>query len=440
MIKNLLSLSLITLPLFSHAQIFQENWDGSGPGLSAWTIIDGDGNTVDSNISSLFPTAWSLLSNTNISTLTSNAAASTSWYNPIGTSNDWLISPSITLTGTSPTLYWNAKAQDPSYKDGYKVMLSPTGGTAMSDFTMELFSIGAENSNWTYRYVDLTSYIGQTVRFAFVNNSSDKYILLVDDIKIEPTFIAPPISYCGPLAFAWDFLGFSMDGDEPITRVTFADLVNTSSTDAYVGNSHEFFLNQTANVTAGQTYNMTVEGDTGRAYQNHIVAFIDWNQNGILNDPGEVYPFADALYNSNGQDGIMVTTSITVPTNALPGTTRMRIKKSYEPINPLDPCEGGDYGQAEDYTVNVTNILTTNEIQLIKNPIKLYPNPAADMVTLQTPYKIKEVTLYDAAGKKLNIQLNTNNNTIDLKGVPTGNYILNVETEHHVQSLKLLKK
>ena len=26
-------------------QIFQENWDGNGPGIMAWTIIDGDGNT-----------------------------------------------------------------------------------------------------------------------------------------------------------------------------------------------------------------------------------------------------------------------------------------------------------------------------------------------------------------------------------------------------------
>ncbi|HMU07353.1 MAG TPA: choice-of-anchor J domain-containing protein [Kaistella sp.] len=85
---------------------------------------------------------------------------SSSWYDPAGTSNDWLISPQITLPAAAAFLQWDAKAQDPQYKDGYKVMLAPNGGNTVADFTVQLFSIAAENSTWTTRTTSLAAYAG----------------------------------------------------------------------------------------------------------------------------------------------------------------------------------------------------------------------------------------------------------------------------------------
>ena len=440
MIKNLLKVSLLTLPFLGFGQIFQENWDGNGQGLGAWTVIDGDGQPVATSVSAMFPTAWSVINSTNITTLTSNAVGSTSWFDPAGTANDWLISPTIAVSGASPTLYWSAKAQDPDYPDGYKVMLAPNGGNTIADFTVTLYNTAAENPNWINRYADLTPYIGQNVRIAFVNNSTDQYIMLIDDIKVEATFTQPPISYCGPLFFGMSIFGFNIDGDEPITLVNFAGLNNVSPSTAGVGDSHTYFINQSANVDAGQSYTMTIEGNTGGAYDSNIVAFFDWNQNGILNDPGEVYEFTNILSNSTGADGIQVTHSIAVPSTALPGTTRMRVKKMYGTTNLSNPCLGADYGQAQDYSINVTNVLSTQETSA-KTTIKVYPNPASDVITLVANETIKTVKAYDSSGRQVDVKsLNKANTTLDVSSLNSGVYLLTIETSKSTINTKLIKK
>src|SRR5690554_2602704 len=118
-------------------------------------------------------------------------------------------------------------------------------------------------------------------------------------------------------------------------------------------------------ITAGDTYTISVEGNTNGDFETNIVAFIDWNQNGILDDAGEIYELG-TLENSTGYDGVSVSMDITVPADAVPGQTRVRITKTYfdefsDPIiNPcgieFDPWGMGiypGYGQALDFTVNV---------------------------------------------------------------------------------------
>ncbi len=120
------------------------------------------------------------------------------------------------------------------------------------------------------------------------------------------------------------------------------------------------------NITAGDTYTISVEGNTDGDFEDKIVAFIDWNQNGILDDAGEIYEVG-ILENSTGYDGVSVSMDITVPADAVAGQTRVRITKTYfdedsDPIiNPcgieFDPWGMGiypGYGQALDFTVDVS--------------------------------------------------------------------------------------
>ena len=74
-------------------------------------------------------------------------------------------------------------------------------------------------------------------------------------------------------------------GVEPITLVDFANInnatPNTSST------AWENFTAISGTVTKGQTYTMTVKGNTMGNYSSYIKTFIDWNRNGLFTDPGE---------------------------------------------------------------------------------------------------------------------------------------------------------
>ncbi|MBO9565647.1 MAG: T9SS type A sorting domain-containing protein [Niastella sp.] len=124
--------------------------------------------------------------------VTDSCAFSTSYYSPTGTANDFMWTPLIGPLPDHCELSWQAKAYDPAYADGYEVRIMtvvPTGNTgdAGNQLTHStvLFSTTAENNAWTTHTVSLHAYTGQMVYIGFRNNSVDKFLLAVDDVKIE---------------------------------------------------------------------------------------------------------------------------------------------------------------------------------------------------------------------------------------------------------------
>src|SRR5690606_19198598 len=88
-------------------------------------------------------------------------------------------------------------------------------------------------------------------------------------------------------------------------------------------------------------------------WTNNFRVFFDWNQDGDFNDAGETHN-AGSISNSTGLDGVQAVTNVTIPSTALPGPTRMRVKKIYGTVSINNPCLGDEFGQFEDYTINVT--------------------------------------------------------------------------------------
>lgn len=122
-----------------------------------------------------------------------SVAFSASYYSPVGAADDFMWMPAQTILANT-TLFWNAKAYDPAYPDGYEVRIMiapdvPTGGTGVMGNQVTastvLFSIGAESSSWTTRSLSLSAYTGQTVYIGFRNNSNDKFVLVIDDIELR---------------------------------------------------------------------------------------------------------------------------------------------------------------------------------------------------------------------------------------------------------------
>lgn len=111
-------------------------------------------------------------------------AYSGSWYKDSGTSDDWLVTPAITVTGKYGILTWRAHAIDFDYPDGYSVYITE-GGNRPEDFTGEpLFSLKKESTAWTTHKLSLQAWEGKTIHIAFVNNSTNQKLLAIDDIKV----------------------------------------------------------------------------------------------------------------------------------------------------------------------------------------------------------------------------------------------------------------
>lgn len=142
---------------------------------------------------------------------------------------------------------------------------------------------------------------------------------------------------------------------EPITLVNFSNLNNPTSSEVNATPAYEDFTAMVANVEVGETYTMTVKGNTVGNFEHDIRIFIDWNQDYVFDMATEFYTLS--LLPSTGDDQMEATIDITIPADALTGNTRMRIIKDnwnvYE-AGEFDACTGAYYGQIEDYTVNVS--------------------------------------------------------------------------------------
>ncbi len=118
-------------------------------------------------------------------------AVSGSWYKEVAQSDDWLVTPAIHVADARAILSWRACAIDAEHPDGYSVYISDKGNRP-EDFTdAPVLTVSAETASWQERFLPLELYAGKDVYVAFVNNSTNCNLLMVDDLAVttrEHTF------------------------------------------------------------------------------------------------------------------------------------------------------------------------------------------------------------------------------------------------------------
>jgi len=134
--------------------------------------------------------------------------------------------------------------------------------------------------------------------------------------------------------------------DEHIGNVTVAGINNTSGCGLVNGYSDYTAISGT--MTAGLSYPITVTNGGWPYSGDEVHIWIDWNNNGILNDPGEFYQTTTLNY-------AQFTATILCPVGTVTGPKRMRIRMDYYPMY-ADPCGMSSYGEVEDYTINVIGL------------------------------------------------------------------------------------
>lgn len=96
----------------------------------------------------------------------------------------------------------------------------------------------------------------------------------------------------------------------------------------------------------------------------------------------------------------------------------------------------------DNYVIQASNTtsLATHEATSFndRSIVSIYPNPTSDFVNVQTKSPIKNVKIFDGAGKMVTSK--SKSNQLDVRNLSKGVYIINVETENGIQSLKFIKK
>ena len=148
--------------------------------------------------------------------------------------------------------------------------------------------------------------------------------------------------------------------DEEILNVTLSTLNNSSTCGSAApgpGSVASLYSNFTTSVAApilspGVVYPFSVQiGTCNGNYNNWTKAWIDFNQNGLFTDPGEMVHTSTTFVNgAHTETGL-----VTVPTNAVQGITRMRVVNvETSAATGVNPCGTYTWGETEDYFVNIS--------------------------------------------------------------------------------------
>jgi len=187
--------------------------------------------------------------------------------------------------------------------------------------------------------------------------------------------------------------------------------VNSGDNQGYIAN----VIDGPVQLEIGQTYPINfIPGFQTQAYEIYFQSWIDYDQSGTFENDEIVY---DQLL--DGLTGI--NSNITIPVDAIVGSSRMRIMMSYKgPGQTAVPsvCDQFGFGEVEDYCVEILPASGLSLDLKENNSIKLYPNPS-----------VEELTINNNSGNQLEMKvLDLTGRTIVIKAIPNGLSFLETKT------------
>lgn len=130
---------------------------------------------------------------------------------------------------------------------------------------------------------------------------------------------------------------------------------------------------------------------------------------------------------TSGNNTYLWSTGITTPVLGVPAPGGTGGTSSYSVV------VTNNFGCVDQDTININYVVCSGTGELETAGIQLFPNPAAEQITLQIPETVQGhlgAIVYDMAGRLLlNSTIFPGNNTISVKPLPKGVYILTVNSE-----------
>ena len=261
----------------------------------------------------------------------------------------------VSADGTQGTILEYAWQQDPnkSIRAGY---VDDSPGQPSADFTANPTTVDMGNTvqftdnsvgsptswSWTFTGGTPSSSTAQNPVVTYSTPGTyDVTLTATNAYGSDTKTISSYITVVDPNAITYCASQGNDNSSEWIAGVQVGDLNNTSGASGYSD-----FTSMTANLATNQSVSVTLTpGFPSGSYTEYWVMWIDYNCDGDFNDSGE------EVFSGSGNSA--VTGSFTVPSSATVGTTRMRVSMRYN--NAPTSCGSFDYGEVEDYTVDISS-------------------------------------------------------------------------------------
>lgn len=399
------TISLDFVSGFSETVSFSATGLPSGAQISfSPTTVNASGNVVAtvSNVGSAAAQSYTIVVNANSNSIQRDVNLPLTLYSTsFSTLN--LTSPSngdqVTVT---PTLSWDAESNATSYDLEIATESAFTNIVVSENVATNSYTVSSSlGSNTTYYW-----------RVKPRNSCGEGSFSSIGNFQTT-------CDYCESVG--------NLSYDTGVTRVQFNTIDNASVTENKQ-DGYEDFTSISTLVQRGDSYDLTVNVDTDGAYTIHAKVWIDWNQNCTF-DSNEEYDLGTAFNTADGATNASPF-SVTVPTDAVFGNTRMRVSARYN----SDPtaCATNYDGQIEDYTIIVDNPASVGENSLAN--FSMFPNPSEGFLNIrfeQLEEQEVKVQMYDMRGRTVKEFSYNNSNgrfseTLDINSVSSGIYLVKV--------------
>jgi hypothetical protein len=229
-----------------------------------------------------------------------------------------------------------------------------------------------------------------------------------------------------------------------IRSVTLGTLVNNT---AAAGNVAPYYHSYSAQqpgtltiptITTGTTANVVVT--FGSETVQYSALWIDFDHSGAF-EASEYFSL-----NTSAGSGGTATIPVAVPTTALAGLTKLRVRGGDDAtIAATQACGAtqSDYGEAEDYTVEVLLAAATRNAQS-DIAINAFPNPATSVLTVQVaaaPATNATAQLTDLTGRVLQTAAVTGQKaSFNMSNLAAGIYLVRYSDASHAKTIKVSKQ
>ncbi|MDX1830118.1 MAG: M4 family metallopeptidase [Lutibacter sp.] len=262
-----------------------------------------------------------------------------------------------TITNSSVNLSWSG-ATDNVGVTGYDVYQGASLVTSTTGTTYQVTGLNAGTSyNFTVKAKDAAGNISVASNAVNVTTSNNQ------------------VTYCASKG--------SNSSYEWIDYVSFGGMTNSTGNNG----GYADYTSLTANVVTGSSNQLLISaGFSGTSYTEYWAIWIDYNQDGTFAD-------TEKIASGSSSSSTNLSATVTIPTSALLGQTRMRVSMKYNSAQTA--CETFSYGEVEDYTVNISNTpLAFNNTSVAFVPsdklgyetepdLKVYPNPTKAYVQVK---------------------------------------------------------
>jgi PKD repeat protein len=407
-------------------------------------------------------------------------------------SNDWIISPQIQMNNNGSISFWVYSPKPGTWgTETYDVLVSTTNNQPSSFTAIATAEIAP--TSWTQKTYSLSAYNNQQIYVAIRHRATDKFMFLIDDIELNagtasaPTasFTYNPSNICqgsqvqftntsqNATSYSWSFPGGNPStSTQTNPTVTFnTPGTYTISLTAYNGTlsntyTHSITINPLPNISITATPTNICSGSSSILTASGATNY-QWSHSLGTNSTVTVYPSSSTTYTVTGTTNgcsatatsfINVFASPQAPTISIISNNPIILQSSatsgnqwYKDNNIIPGATNQTYQVVANgtYFVKLTsngctsassnsiliNTLSINDYN--SSEITIYPNPAQDILYIQTNNTFVEALLYDNLGRLIT---STNEHQLNLDNVTNGVYNLIIKLQDKVISLPVMIK